>query len=78
VALYPLSFSPKGERFCSFSPGGRLGWGFYMNKEKAIVLNLKNCYMNSEAIHSYRDSVKLRGKKRKYDILQIRIRKYSS
>jgi hypothetical protein len=33
VAFYPLSFSPKGERFCSFPPGGRLGWGFNMNKE---------------------------------------------
>jgi hypothetical protein len=26
--FYSLSFSPKGERFCSFPSGGRLGWGF--------------------------------------------------
>jgi hypothetical protein len=31
--FYPLSFSPKEEMFCSFPPGGRLGWGFNMNKE---------------------------------------------
>ncbi len=23
----PFLISPKGERFCSFPPGGRLGWG---------------------------------------------------
>jgi len=27
--------------------------GVYMNKEKAIVYNFKNCYMNSEEIYSY-------------------------
>jgi hypothetical protein len=34
--FYPLSFSPRGERFCSFPPGGRLGWGFKRKKENKI------------------------------------------
>jgi hypothetical protein len=53
VAFYPLSFSPKGERFCSFPPGGRPGWGFNMNKGEAIFLNFKNCYINCEEIQSF-------------------------
>jgi hypothetical protein len=51
--FYPLSFSPKGERFCSFPPGGKpaplkrgLGWGSlsYQNKlyELTVTFIVKN------------------------------------
>jgi hypothetical protein len=38
---------------------GKARMGVYMNKEKAIVYNFKNCYMNSEEIHSYREGVSM-------------------
>jgi hypothetical protein len=38
--FYPLSFSPKGERFCSFPLGGRLGWGSLSYQKKLYELTV--------------------------------------
>jgi hypothetical protein len=53
-SFYPLSFSPKGERFCSFPPGGRLGWGSlsYQNKlyELTVTFIVKNYTAGSQVL----------------------------
>jgi hypothetical protein len=35
---YPLSFSPRGERFCSFPRAGRLGWGLNIKDSLCILI----------------------------------------
>jgi hypothetical protein len=44
--FYPLSFSP---------PRGKARMGVFINTEKAINIKIKNCYMNCEELHSYRE-----------------------
>jgi hypothetical protein len=46
----PFLISPKGERFCSFPPGGRLGWGYLRNK-KAVKFKVVDCYLYCEVLH---------------------------